>query len=192
MNKYLLTSLLALTSVTANADPSYQYIQTSWVRLHFADIDAFRPIGLQIEGSYAFADDFFARLSYTDADDSEATVKFDVEQWQAAFGYVWQFSHTTAMDLQLGYGDIALAGRSASTSARTGTQYWSVGWNVRHMLNQNIELVGGLEWQTWRKGSDQKAYTLGGQYHFDRFSVGAEYTKYSDSEWVGVTGRFSF
>jgi predicted porin len=64
--------------------------------------------------------------------------------------------------------------------------------NVRHNITPNWEVFAGLEWQFWDEDSDQKAYNLGAQYKWNSIALGAEYTKYSDSEVFGLYARYQF
>lgn len=192
MKKMLVAMYLATAAMTAHAELSYHYVEASLLRLDFEDIPGFKPFGFEIEASYSVGKHFFARVNYADASDTNADAKFSVDQWLVTAGYLKRLSQATVIDLQLGYGDIELKGRSNRSSGSADSQFFTSALNVRHMLGRNIEMFGGLEWQRWNAGSDQKAYTLGARYHFEPLSFGLEYTKFSDSEWFGLSTRWSF
>lgn len=194
MKKKLLAGLfIVAVAAQCNATtPSYNFVQGSVVKVEFADLQPFELKGYELRGSYEFYDNFFAELSYIDADDSISDNDFGMQNWQVEAGYIYSYSTATTMDIKLGYGKIDFDFRDNNESFKGGTYFYSLSSNVKYMLTQEIELGAGLEIQYWDEGSNQKAYNLRAQYHFDSFSVGAEYTKYSDSEVVALTARYSY
>lgn len=189
----LLSTLLVSPFVLAEQAPlSYDYVQVGATQIEFADIPQFTARGFEIIASKEFGYGIFAEATYFDTKDDKFGEEFTVDKWEVAVGYIHRFSSKTHFDYQVGYGDIDLGLSNATDSISTGTEYFMLETNARHNLALNWEIYGGLEWQFWREGSDQKAYNLGGQYQWDSFIVGAEYTKYSDSEIFGIHGRYTF
>ena len=176
--------------------PSYDYVQLGAVQTDFADIPEFDAKGFQLKASKELGYNLFAEAMYFDASDEASNAEFDfdfdVEKWEISLGYIHRFSAATALDAQVGYGDIELGLSNGQESASTGTNYYMLETNIRHMVMKNWELFAGLEWQFWDEGSDQKAYNLGTQYSWSNLAVGAEYTKYSDSEVFGIYARYQF
>lgn len=197
-NLYLATAFAfapLLLSAEANAKQSpisYNYVQVGAVQTDFADIPEFDAKGFQFKASKELGYNVFVEAMYFDASDDVSGFDFDVDKWEVALGYVHRFSPSTAIDFQAGYGDIELGLSNSEESASTGTNYYMLESNVRHNITPNWEVFAGLEWQFWDEGSDQKAYNLGAQYKWNSIALGAEYTKYSDSEVFGLYARYQF
>lgn len=193
----LLASLCSgAMSVNVSANTlSYDFVQMGYVKGDYADIKPFDLTGLEIEGSYSLPHDFFVTGKYRSSDDSHNSVQFDESNWQVGVGYRFDFRSNTVFDARVTYGDIRFELIDDEESANASTNYYSVAGNVRHQLTDSVEVYGGLEWQFWDEGSDQKAYRLGARYSFksaNAFSLGIEYTKYSDSQWGKLFARYQF
>lgn len=190
---FVISSLLISAVATAQHSPlSYDYVQAGIVQTDFADIPPFDARGFELKASKELGYGFFGEATYFDTSDDKNGLDFDADKWEVAVGYIHRFSSKTVFDYQVGYGDIELGLSNGEESVSTGTNYYMAEANVRHSLNANWELFAGLEWQFWDEGSDQKAYNLGAQYHWDAISVGAEYTKFSDSQVFGLFARYQF
>jgi len=193
MYKFFSATALLLASASAfSAEPSYDFGQVSLLQTEFADLDMFTPKGFELKASKEFGYNLFGEATYFTADDKEQGVTMDVDRWKVAFGYIQRFSARTAIDYQLGYGEIDIKLHDNDNSASADTYYFTAESNIRHMLTDNLEVYAGLEWQKWDEGSDQKAYRLGTQYNWDVFTVGGEYTKFSDSEVFALFARYKF
>ncbi|MCQ8848008.1 hypothetical protein NQT74_05410 [Alteromonas stellipolaris] len=191
------TCFLAASAVFAadkpiNNAPSYDFAQVSLVQTEFADIDMFTPKGFEFKASREFGMNFFGEATYFMADDKTQGVNMDVDRWKVALGYIHQFSNRTVLDGKISYGEIDIKINDSDNAVSAGTEYFTGEANIRHMITNNLEVYGGLEWQKWDEGSDQKAYKLGTQYFWDSIAVGGEYTKFSDSEVFAAFVRYSF
>ncbi len=189
----LLSTLLFGPFALAEQTPlSYDYIQAGSVQIEFADIPQFTARGFEVLASKEFGYGVFGEATYFDTKDNKFDEEFTADKWEVAVGYIHRLSSKTHFDYQVGYGDIDLGLSNATDSISTGTEYFILEANARHSLARNWEVTAGLEWQFWREGSDQKAYNLGVQYQWGSVTLGAEYTKYSDSEIFGIHGRYAF
>ncbi len=195
-----LGSLLVLSSLAASASaladgPDYNFVQAGFMAGDYADIEPFDLKGLEIEGSAELGYNFFVTGRYRDSDDKWSGVTFNEDNWQVGGGYIYRFSDQTAFDFQVSYGEINIELFNDEERQKAGANFSSLAANVRHNITDSIELYAGLEWQFWNAGTDQKAYNLGAQYFFGEskaFSVGAEYTKFSDSQWCKIFARYTF
>lgn len=193
MKKTLLSIALLSTFGSASAEQlSYDFVQVAAIQTEFADIVGFKAKGFEVKGSYEFYPNVFTEVTYFSADDTANDIKFDVDQWQVKAGYIQRLSSNTALDYSLGYGKIEFDYRKGELRAGDETNYYSLNTSIRHMLVVDVEVYAGLGIQKWKKGSDQKYYTLGSQYTFGDFVAGASYTKFSDSEVFAITGRYTF
>ena len=192
-------TLMALSSVFSTisvaADLDYDYLQLGYAAGDYADIAPFDLKGPEFEASYEISHHIFITGKYRSADDKISQYTLDETNWQAGAGYYYHLNQNTVFDGRLYYGEIDFKLSDNEESAKDGTHFYSIVGNVRHQLTNQIELFGGLEVQKWHKGSNQKAYRLGAQYAFGetrKFVVGAEYTKFSDSEWCKLFARYVF
>ncbi len=193
MKRTLLSITLLTVFGTSSANQlSYDFVQIAAIQTEFADIVGFKARGLEAKASYEFYPDLFTEVTYFSADDTANEIKFDVEQWQFKVGYIQRLASNTVLDYSLGYGKIEFDYRKGELRAGDETNYYSLNTNIRYMLANDVEIYAGLGIQKWKKGSDQKYYTLGTHYVFDDFAAGASYTKFSDSEVFAITGRYSF
>ena len=194
--KTALVALASVISTVAAADPlDYDYLQLGYAAGDYADIEPFDFKGPEFEGSYDIGRNIFITGKYRSADDKVDQYTLDETNWQAGAGYYYHFRQNTVIDARLYYGEIDFKLSDNETSAKDGTHFYSVAGNVRHQLTDTVELFGGLEVQKWHEGSNQKAYRLGAQYAFGatkQFVLGAEYTKFSDSQWCKLFARYVF
>lgn len=144
--------------------------------------------GFQLRGSLAVSSNFFvvAQLQDFDLDDN-----VDITRWMVGGGGHWPL--TKNMDFVATVGVVQLnvdAGRFDEDD--TGV---FLGGRVRAQVAPNFELEGGVEYISAEVGdSGNDVYLVGeGRYHFNsQFSVGALLNFSSDTEMLGVYGRYSF
>ena len=185
-------SLLVLSSTAHAGQPSYDFVQTSLLQSEFADISPFTLQGFEVKVSKELGYKVFAEATYFAADDTLSGDTFDVSDMKLTVGYIQRLSNKTAIDYQFGYGDINLKLSNANALWKDSTHFFVAETNIRHKFTPALEAFGGLEWQFWGKGSDQKAYNVGVQYDWAVVAVGAKYTKYSDSDRIGMFVRYEF
>ncbi len=85
-----------------------------------------------------------------------------------------------------------MEGRSPQGNLDARIDYFGLSGYVHHQLSEKLRLYAGLEQQNWQGWSTQKACHRGSSYRLDWFSVGAEYTKYSDSDALSLFMRYDF
>ena len=200
MKKHTIAATLmafsSLCSTAVQADSlDYDFVQLGYAAGDYADIEPFDLKGPEFEASYELSHNLFITGKYRSADDKISQYTLDETNWQAGAGYYYNFRQDTVFDARLYYGEIDFKLSDSEDSAKDGTHFFSLAGNVRHQLTDAVELFGGLEVQKWHKGSNQKAYRLGAQYAFGetkQFVLGAEYTKFSDSEWCKLFARYVF
>lgn len=184
---------LTLFSASSNANqPSYTFVQASFVKTELADLENFDPTGFELKVSAEVGYDVFVEYKYTNADDTSGGLKLDTKQQQFSMGYIHNISAKTTFDYRIGYGNFKMTGSSVTESTSASIDYFSLAANVRYQLTPELEIFGGLEAQNWDGDADQKAYRLGAQYNLWGFLTGVEYTKYSDQEIFGVSARYVF
>jgi hypothetical protein len=71
-------------------------------------------------------------------------------------------------------------------------KYEGVSSFIHYDYSEELNLYAGLEWQNLPNNADQKAYHLGGMYTLNWASIGAEYTKYSDTDAISVFVRYEY
>jgi len=196
----VLTLLLAglVTSISGSAIASTlanDYVQVGYVYGDYADYQPFNLAGIEVEGSFAFESNLYIHGTYRTADDKANAINLDETNWKTGLGYVFDISQDTVIDTRFSYGNIKFELSNATNAIDASTHYYSLASKLRHQLTNSIEVYGGLEWQFWNEGSDQKAYSVGAQYAFGQakaLSVGVEYSKYSDSQWAKLFLRYAF
>ena len=196
MLKHLTATAALLTApfaVFANdMTPTYTYSQVGYVQSDIADLDDFTLKGFELKSSYAFSDNFFIEGTYSDVNDDATGIRLDAQRLVATLGYIQHINARTTIDYQLGYGDVDLGVSNEAENWEGGTHYYIVESNLRHKVTTHLEFYGGLEWQNWDDGDNQKAYKLGVKYNWDKFAIGTEYNKYSDEDTVLAYLRYEY
>lgn len=189
--------LLLLSQLTFAESLSYDFVQVGFVENQMADLEAFEQIGPEIQASITFFDSFFVKGRYRELDDSitgdnglEYTL--DESNWQYGVGYIFEVNQNTKIDASVSVGRFAIDLNNGVERQRGDSNHHSFASNIRYMLTDNIEFSGGLEWQFWEGSLEQKAYRLGAIYHYNNFSLGADYIKYSDFEACSIFARYAF
>lgn len=189
--------LLLFSQLTFADSLSYDFVQVGFVENQMAGLKAFEQIGPEIQASATFIDNFFIKGRYRELDDSitgDNGLKhtLDESNWQYGVGYIFKVNQNTKIDASVNVGRFAIDLNNGVEGQRGDSHHHSFASNIRHMLTNNIELSGGLEWQFWEGSLEQKAYRLGAIYHYNDFSFGADYTKYSDFETCSIFARYAF
>lgn len=193
MKNYIGLIIGSLLSASAMAEtPSYDFVQAGYVNADYADLQPFDLIGFEVQGSVELTDTLFTTGRFRMVDDTISAYKLEETNWQVGIGYQMPYGKRTVFDVRVNYGDIAFDFTEPEGKFDDSASHYSVSSHARHMLTDHMEVYAGLEWQLWKKGSDQKAYRLGSLYHFNDLAVGAEYVKYSDSSAYTLFARYHF
>ena len=193
MKHYMGLILGSLLSASAMADtPSYNFVQAGYVNADYADLQPFDLIGFEVQASAALTEAFFTTGRFRMVDDTLSAYKLEETNWQVGIGYQMPYGKDTVFDVRVNYGDIAFDYTEPEGKFDDSASHYSVSSHARHMLAEDMEVYAGLEWQFWKKGSDQKAYRLGSMYNFSDLAVGVEYVKYSDSSAYTLFARYNF
>ena len=185
--------LLALNATAVVADDSiYNYVQAHALRSKYANLEKFTLKGFEVRGGFKVGR-VFSELRYRDLTDKPDSRKLDEDRWNVTLGYAFPSSSRTHFDLRLNYGEVNMKGTSPQGGLKLGVDYFGLSGYVHHQLSEKTRVYAGLEQQNWQGGgSTQKAYHLGVARKLDWISVGAEYTKYSDSDAISLFARYSF
>lgn len=190
------TKLAALASVLCSsialAEPSYDYIQLGYVDVEYDELNPFELGGFEVEASVELSPQFFSQFQYRDLDDKVAGVKLDEEQWKIGLGYFTPLSQKTTWDVMVNYGELEVGGVNQFGRLRGENDYVGFETNLRHQLNNKVEMYAGAEWQDWDLGDTQTGYNLGMMYRANVFTFGVELTKFSDSDEVMGYVRYQF
>lgn len=193
MKKYMGLIIGSLLSASVMAEtPSYNFVQAGYVNADYADLQPFDLVGFEFQGSVELTDSIFTTGRFRMVDDNISSYTLEETNWQVGVGYQMPYGENTVFDVRLNYGDIAFDFSIPQGDFEDSASHYSVSSHARHMLTDNVEVYGGLEWQKWKKGSDQKAYRLGSLYNFNELAVGLEYVKYSDSSAYTLFARYNF
>ncbi len=186
----LAASLVAM-SATAQATDVYNYVQLHGMQAEYADMPGFTLRGAEVRGGFSVGQ-IFSEVRYRDMRDSPDTRKLDEDRWNVSVGYAFPSSSRTHFDIRLNYGELTLDGRSPQGDLAARIDYFGVSSYMHFQFSEKLRFYAGLEQQNWQGWSTQKAYHLGSSYKFDWLSVGAEYTKYSDSDAISLFVRYDF
>lgn len=193
MKKYIGLIIGSLLSASVMAEtPSYNFVQAGYVNADYADLQPFDLVGFEFQGSVELTDSVFTTGRFRMVDDTISSYTLEETNWQVGVGYQMPYGENTVFDVRLNYGDIAFDFSIPQGDFEDSASHFSASSLARHMLTDDIEVYAGLEWQKWKKGSDQKAYRLGSLYNFNELAVGLEYVKYSDSSAYTLFARYNF
>lgn len=182
--------LLTLSAPAVAAD-TYNYVQLHGLQAEYADIPGFSLRGAEVRAGFSVGQ-IFSEIRYRDTRDKPDTRKLDEDRWNVSVGYAFPSSTKTHFDLRLNYGELRLDGRSPGGDLAARIDYFGVSGYMHYQFSEKLRFYAGLEQQNWQGWSTQKAYHLGSSYKLDWFSVGAEYTKYSDSDAISLFIRYDF
>ena len=188
---------LALVAISAgmssaHASQDYDFLQVQGVvKSEYSDIDQFGLTGFEIRGSKRWHN-FFSELRYRDLSDTDDGLKLEENRWSASLGYIMPFSDNLHFDMRANYGNIEAELSNQNEQVGFDINYYGVSGFTHYSVTEEINIYGGLEYQSLKDAPDQKAYHLGASYSFEMLSVGAEYVKYSDSDALSLFLRYSF
>lgn len=185
-------TILCCVSDNAEAAPSYDFAQLTYQNTEYADIPGFSLRGFATRLSTTITPSMFVEANYSSSQDQHDGITFKNPRWKLSLGYIQRLSAQTALDYQVGLGNLEIDLSNQFVRQKEDANIISYEVNIRHILNEEWEVYSGLELQNWDIGSNQKAYHLGALYDKQMIKVGMEYTKYSDSEIIGLTLRYEF
>lgn len=186
----LVALLLTISAPVVMAD-DYNYVQVHGLRAEYADLPGFTLLGAEVRAGFSLGQ-VFGEFRYRDTRDKPDARKLDEDRWNVSLGYAFPSSRKTHYDLRLNYGELGLDGRSPQGNLKARIDYFGISGFVHHQATEKLRFYAGLEQQNWQGWSTQKAYHLGSSYKLEWFSVGAEYTKYSDSDAISFFIRYDF
>ena len=185
-------TILCCVSAHTDAAPSYDFAQLTYQNTEYADIPGFSLRGFAARLSSTITPNMFVEANYSKSQDQYDGITFKNPKWKMSLGYIQRLNAQTALDYQVGLGNLEIDLRNQFIRQKEDANIISYEVNIRHMLKKEWEIYGGLELQNWDIGSNQKAYHLGAIYAAPIIKVGMEYTKYSDSEIIGLALRYDF
>lgn len=169
----------------------FNYIQVHGMQATYGDIPGFDLRGAEIRAGFG-RNRLFTEFRYRNLDDKSGQRKLEDERWNISLGYAWPVSSSMKIDLRANYGSIKLEGSGPNEYAISKPKYEGLSSYIHYAVSDSVKLYGGLEWQNLPENADQKAYHLGARYQFGVVSVGAEYTKYSDTDAISLFARYQF
>ena len=184
------SSMSFLLTSPVQAD-DYDFFQVNAVQAEYAAHPMFTFRGAELRASKGWKS-FFTELRYRNLTDENQGLDMKEKRWNASLGYAVPLSERTRIDLRANFGDVELTLSNSQRKLQQSSNYSGVSTFIHHAVSDRVDFFAGLEHQSWAKDFDQKAYHLGGNYQFDRLSLGAEYTKYSDSDTINIVLRYSF
>lgn len=183
-------SVSLLLSSPVQAD-DYDFIQVNAVQAEYAAHPMFTLRGAELRASKGWKS-FFSELRYRNLTDDSQGLDMKEERWNASLGYAISLSEHTRVDVRGNVGDVELTLSNSQRKLQQSSSYSGVSTFIHHAASDRLDLFAGLEYQSWDKDFDQKAYHLGVNYRFARLTLGAEYTKYSDSDAINLVLRYGF
>ncbi|MFK8042952.1 hypothetical protein [Congregibacter sp.] len=184
------TSLGLMLSGPLQAE-DYDFFQVNAVQAEYAAHPMFTFRGAELRASKGWGS-FFSELRYRNLTDESRGLDMKEKRWNAAVGYAVPLSERTRFDIRGNFGDVELTLSNSQRKLQQSSNYSGVSTFIHHAVSDRLDLFAGLEYQNWEKDFDQKAYHLGTNYRFDRLTLGAEYTKYSDSDAINFVLRYGF
>jgi hypothetical protein len=184
------TSATLLLSSPLQAD-DYDFLQVNAVQAEYAAHPMYTFRGAELRASKGWRS-FFSELRYRSLTDESQGLDMKEKRWNASLGYAVPLSERTRIDLRANVGNVELTLSDSQRKLQRSSKYSGVSTFIHHAVSDRVEFFAGLEHQSWDKDFDQKAYHLGSNYQLDRLTLGAEYTKYSDSDAINLVLRYSF
>lgn len=181
----MLGALTALNPAHAAGFFSYNYAEGGYTSVSDDKSDA-DGTGLYLKGSYDFMENLSVIASYasTDYDDTDVTRS----GFSIGLGYHMPLAAQTDVLLSALLDNVTV---EAGPGEEDDTGY-TLGLGIRHGIDQNFEINGGLEYSSLFDDSST-AFNIGGRYHFDKsWSAGLNYTMMEDANAWTVSVRASF
>lgn len=177
---------LGASSGGAALASEFNYIQVHGMQASYGDIS-----GFDLRGGFGW-EAFFTELRYRNLEDTAGDNKLEDERWNVSLGYSMSVSQNIRVDVRANYGSIELVGTSPAGCFISKPKYQGLSSYIHYDYSRDVRLYGGLEWQNLPDNADQKAYHLGAMYQFEAVAIGAEYTKYSDTDAISLFARYQF
>lgn len=198
MNKTLLQSTFLSAAVTAATfavsatavsaqELNYNYLQGSYSQ---QEVDGgLEADGLGIAGSFAISTPIYLTASIAEAEFDNAPV--DVRTYSAGIGY--RIELAPGSDLNLESRLIRSEIESNAFSFDDSENGYGLALAVRHLVTDQFELGGGLDYSDFGDGGDETALSVGALYHISPiFSVGAGYSTARDTDGWSAGIRLNF
>lgn len=182
----VIAALLSLSAAAAAEGLDYSYVQGSYSRVEFDDIDVDGD-GFGIAGSFGINDRFAAFAGFDTAE-----LDFDVETSSLEIGGLFHAPLSDRVDFvsSLSYvsAEIDVPGFGSVDDDGFG-----VGVGLRGMASPQLELNGGVSYVDLDDSGDDTTFNAGFRYHFtEAFSAGLGGSWGDDASAYGVSGRISF
>jgi hypothetical protein len=178
---------MLVSGVSFAEDVSYTYVRLAYVNTEIdvgpMDVDG---DGLELDGSFGFANNVFAFGTYSDLD-----LDFDIDASLLEIGAGYHHRITPKVDLvgRLGFvrADIDGSSRDADDDGLL------LSGGVRSRITDSIEGRAALNIRTTDAGANDTELDLGGDYYVtDRITVGLGLRLGSDATTWFLGGRYSF
>jgi len=169
----------------------FNFIQVHAMQATYGDIPGFDLRGAELRGGYGW-ENLFAEFRFRNLDDRSGNRLLEDERWNISLGYSHRLSNRLRADIRANYGSIELVGSSPTELFMSKPKYEGISSFVHYDYSETLNLYGGLEWQNLPNNADQKAYHLGAMYKVSWVTLGAEYTKYSDTDAISVFVRYAY
>lgn len=189
-NRNLSLILVGAFCMSASAS-DLNFLQIHGMQATYGDIPGFDLRGAEVRGGFGWKN-VFTEFRFRKLDDTSGDRKLEDERWNISLGYSYNLSTNLRADIRANYGSIELEGSSPTEYFISKPKYEGISGFIHYDYSDRLNLYGGLEWQNLPNNADQKAYHLGAMYEFDWMFVGAEYTKYSDTDAISLFVRYEY
>jgi len=182
----VLGSVIALglcTQVFAKDEFSYSYAELGYINSESGNLDG---DGLNLFGSYAFANKAHAFASYSDQDfDFGIGVKF----FQIGAGLNLALAPNLDFITRLSYVEVDVDGPGFSTE----DDGFALGASLRARVAQQIELSAGFNYQDLENGGDDTSLNAGARYYFtDKLAAALDVLQNDDDTTLILGARYEF
>jgi hypothetical protein len=184
--------MLALAPLAATAeDMSYSYVDVNWVSLD-ADIlgESVSADGFGLNGSIAFAENFFGFVDYRTVEGDEQGFNFDIDQISVGLGGRYGISESADLVGRIGY---TQADASVEGLGSDDVDGYLLSVGARGQLTESFELEGYLNYTDLGDNGDDTSFAVDARYFFTKqFAVDAGIETGDDVDVWNVGVRFAF
>jgi hypothetical protein len=184
MRKAIMLGSMAALGVCAQAlakdDLSYSYLEGGYISSESGGNDA---DGLNVFGSYGFAEQAHVFASYSDQEFDDIDV--DNEFIQVGAGLNWTLAPKVDLIARLSYLDLEVGSLSDDG--------YGLGFLLRTRINDQFELASGFDYQDFDIVGENTQINIGGRYYFNTNLAGALDLIQSDGDTAFILGaRYDF
>ena len=190
--QYFKFALVVVACVVACFSASAQEIQYNYGELRFVDAEFddndVDGDGFQLGGSYRVVEPVFVFANFSQLDLDR---DFEITQWTAGGGYIYNLRDGVDLVGQLGYTDVELEVPAQFGGQDQSEDGIAIAGGVRGYVHEKVELRGFVNYVDL-DDSDTFVELAGDYFITDRFSAGASLTLGGDVDTItiGVRGYF--